>query len=191
MAAARQRWRAQAPHLDGARLVFVDETAVQTKLTRWYGRSPRGTRLVAPVPHGHWKTTTVVAALRADGLTAPLVLDGPLNGPAFVAYVEQFLAPTLHPGDSVVMDNLACHKVAGVRAAIEAVGARVLYLPPYSPDFNPIEQVFAQLKARLRAVAPRTVARLWTAVGWALAVVSPTACANYVRHAGYRLATTE
>lgn len=169
----------------------MDETAVQTKLTRRYGRSPRGTRLVAPVPHGHWKTTTVVAALRADGLTAPLVLDGPLDGPAFVAYVEQFLAPTLHPGDAVVLDNLACHKVAGVRTAIEAVGARVLYLPPYSPDFNPIEQVFAQLKARLRAVAPRTVARLWLAVGRALAAVSPTACANYVRHAGYRLATGE
>ena len=189
--AARPRWRAQAAHLDGAHLVFVDETAVQTKLTRRYGRSPRGTRLVAPVPHGHWKTTTVVAALRADGLTAPLVLDGPLDGPAFVAYVEQILAPTLHPGDAVVLDNLACHKVAGVRPAIEAVGARVLYLPPYSPDFNPIEQVFAQLKARLRAVAPRTVTRLWTAVGWALAAVSPTACANYVRHAGYRLATVE
>ena len=189
--AARQRWRAQAAHLDGHRLVFVDETAVQTKLTRRYGRSRRGTRLVAAVPHGHWKTTTVVAALRADCLTAPLVLDGPLDGPAFVAYVEQILAPTLHPGDSVVLDNLACHKVAGVRSAIEAVGARVLYLPPYSPDFNPIEQVFAHLKARLRAVAPRTVARLWTAVGWALAAVSPTACANYVRHAGYRLATPE
>ena len=104
--AARQRWRAQAAHLDGTRLVFVDETAVQTKLTRRYGRSPRGTRLVAPVPHGHWKTTTVVAALRADGLTAPLVLDGPLDGPAFVAYVEQILAPTLRPGDAVVLDNL-------------------------------------------------------------------------------------
>ena len=191
MVAARQRWRAQAAHLDGARLVFVDETAVQTKLPRRYGRSPRGTRLVAPVPHGHWQTTTVVAALRADGLTAPLVLDGPLDGPAFVAYVEQVLAPTLHPGDSVVLDNLACHKVAGVRPAIEAVGARVLYLPPYSPDFNPIEQVFAQLKARLRAGAPRTVTRLWAAVGWALAAVSPAQCANYVRHAGYRLATTE
>ena len=108
---------------------------------------------------------------------------------AVVAYVEQILAPTLRPGDTVVLDNLACHKVAGVRPAIEAVGARVLYLPPSSPDFNPIEQVFAQLKARLRAVAPRTVGRLWPAVGWALAAVSPTACANYVRHAGYRLAT--
>ena len=189
--AARQRWRAQAAHLDGPRLVFVDETAVQTKLSRRYGRSPRGTRLVAPVPHGHWKTTTVVAVLRADCLTAPLVLDGPLDGPAFVAYVEQVLAPTLRPGDWVILDNLACHKVAGVRPAIEAVGAHLLYLPPYSPDFNPIEQVFAYLKARLRAVAPRTVPRLWATVGSVLAAVSPIACANYVRHAGYRLDTPE
>ena len=160
-------------------------------MTRRYGRSRRGTRLVAKVPHGHWKTTTLIAALRAHQLTAPAVLDGPLDGPAFVAYVEQVLAPTLHPGDGVVLDNLACHKVAGVRQAIEATGARLLYLPPYSPDFNPIEQVFAKLKARLRAIAPRTVARLWAAVGPALAAVSPTECAHYVRHAGYRLATRE
>ena len=123
-------------------------------MTRRYGRSRRGTRLVAQVPHGHWKTTTVIAALRAHQLTAPAVLDGPLDGPAFVAYVEQILVPTLRPGDGVIMDNLACHKVAGVRQAIEAAGAYLLYLPPYSPDFNPIEQVFAKLKARLRALAP-------------------------------------
>ena len=120
----------------------------------------------------------------------PAVLDGPVDGPAFVAYVEQVLAPTLQPGDCVVLDNLACHKVAGVRQAVEAVGAQLLYLPPYSPDFNPIEQVFAKLKARLRAVAPRTVASLWAAVSPALAAVSPTECANYFRHAGYRLATS-
>ena len=128
-----------------------------------------------------------MAALRADGLTAPLVLDGPLMAPP--SWPEQFLAPTLHPGDSVVLDNLACHKVAGVAPPLRLGG--VIYLPPYSPDFNPIEQVFAQLKARLRAGAPRTVTRLWTAVGSALAAVSPPACANYIRHAGYRLATTE
>ena len=186
------RWggaRAQAAHLDGSRLVFLDETALRTNLTRRYGRSRRGTRLVAKVPHGHWKTTTLIAALRSQHLTAPVVLDGPVDGPCFVAYVEQVLAPTLHPGDCVVMDNLACHKVAGVRQAIEAVGARLLYLPPYSPDFNPIEQVFAKLKARLRAAPPRTVARLWAAVGPALSAFSPTECANYFRHAGYRLAT--
>ena len=188
---ARQHWRRQASQWDGQRLVFLDETALQTKMTRRYGRSRRGTRLVAKVPHGHWQTTTLLAALRAHQLTAPAVLDGPVDGPAFVAYVEQVLAPTLQPGDCVVLDNLACHKVAGVRQAIEAVGAQLLYLPPYSPDFNPIEQVFAKLKARLRAVAPRTVASLWAAVGPALAAVSPTECAHYVRHAGYRLATAE
>ena len=175
----------------GSRLVFLDETAVQTKLTRRYGRSRRGTRLVAKVPHGHWQTTTVLAALRADCRTAPAVLDGPVDGPSFVAYVEQVLVPTLHPGDGVVMDNLACHKVAGVRAAIEAAGAYLLYRPPYSPDFNPIEHVFAKLKARLRAVAPRTGAALWAAVEPALAAFSPAECANYVRHAGYRLDTPE
>ncbi|MCE2484437.1 MAG: transposase [Desulfurellaceae bacterium] len=128
---------------------------------------------------------------RTRSVSTVAVLDGPVDSPAFVAYVEQVLAPALRPGDSVVMDNLACHKVAGVRRAIEAVGARLLYLPPYSPDFNPIGQVFAKLKARLRAVAPRTVASLWAAVGPALATVSPTECANYVRHAGYRFATTD
>ena len=158
-------------------------------MTRRSGRSRRGTRLVAKVPHGHWKTTTVIAALRAHQLTAPAVLDGPVDGPSFVAYIEQVLAPTLQPGDCVVMDNLACHKVRGVRRAIAAVGAHLLYLPPYSPDFNPIEQVFAKLKARLRAIAPRTVPRLWAAVGPALCTFSPTECANYFRHAGYRLAT--
>ena len=188
---ARQHWRAQAAHLDGSRLVFLNETALQTKLTRRYGRSRRGTRLVAKVPHGHWQTTTLMAALRAHQLTAPAVLDGPLDGPACGAYVEQVLAPTLRPGDGVVLDNLACHKGAGVRQAIEATGARLLSLPPYSLDFNPIEQVFAQRKARLRALAPRTVARLWAAVGPALDAVSPTECAHYVRHAGYRLATRE
>ena len=189
--AARQHWRAQAAQWDGHRLVFLDETALQTKLTRRYGRSRRSTRLVAKVPHGHWQTTTVIAALRAHHLTAPAVLDGPVDGPSFVAYIEQVLAPTLHPGDYGVLDNLACHKVTGVRRAIEAVGAHLLYLPPYSPDFNPIEQVFVKLKARLRAVVPRTVARLWAAVGPALAAFSPTECAHYVRHAGYRLATRE
>ena len=186
---ARQHWRAQAAEWDGQRLVFLDEPGVQTKLTRRYGRSRRGTRVVANVPHGHWQTTTVIAALRAQHLTAPAVFAGPLDGPSFVAYVEQVLAPTLQPGDCVVMDNLACHKVAGVRQALTAVGARALYLPPYSPDFNPIEQVLAKFKARLRAVAPRTLASLWAAVWPALAAISPAECARYVRHAGYRLAT--
>jgi transposase len=130
--------------------VFVDETAASTKMARRYGRAPRGERCRAPVPHGHWKTTTFAAGLRLDGLTAPLVLDGPMTGSSFLAYVEQMLAPTLARGDIVVMDNLPAHKVTGVRAAINAAGAELLYLPPYSPDFNPIEMAFAKLKALLR-----------------------------------------
>src|SRR5215468_6144291 len=133
-----------------AHLVFIDETWATTNMTRVRGRSPRGERLVAAVPHGHWKTSTFVAALRTSGLTAPLVLDGAMNGEAFRAYVEQILAPTLAPGDIVIMDNLAAHKVAGIRQAIEACGATLLYLPPYSPDLNPIEQSFAKLKALIR-----------------------------------------
>lgn len=139
--------------------MFLDETWASTNLTRRYGRSLRGTRLLTKVPHGHWLTTTLVAALRYDGLTAPLVLDGPMDGAAFRAYVAQHLGPTLRPGDVVVMDNLACHKVAGVREAIEGVGARVVYLPPYSPDLNPIEQVFAKFKHLLRS-GPADAARL-------------------------------
>src|SRR5215212_11277233 len=123
---------------------------------RRHGRSPRGERCRAPVPHGHWKTTTFTAGLRLDGITAPLVLDGPMTGPAFLAYVEQMLVPTLARGDIVIMDNLPAHKVTGVRAAIEAAGAELLYLPPYSPDFNPIEQIFAKLKSVLRTAAVRT-----------------------------------
>jgi transposase len=132
--------------LDPDRLIFIDETWATTNMARRYGRSPRGQRLVAAVPHGHWKTSTFVAGLRTRGLTAPLVIDGAMNGATFLAYVEQMLAPTLSPGDIVIMDNLASHKVAGVREAIEGRGARLVYLPPYSPDLNPIEQAFAKLK---------------------------------------------
>ena len=187
--AARQHWRTQATPLDGSRLVCLDETALQTKMTRRYGRRRRGTRLVAQVPHGHWKTTTGMAARRTHQLTAPAVLDGPLAGPRFVAYVEQVRAPTRRPGDSVGRDNLACHKVTGGRRALEAGGAQWLYLPPYSPAFNPSEQVFATLKARRRAGAPRTVPRLWAAVGPARAAFSLAECTHQVRLAGYRLAT--
>jgi transposase len=167
--------------------VFIDETWVTTNMTPRYGRARKGQRLLGHAPHGHWYTTTFLAALRHDGLVAPAVFDGPLNGATFLAWLQQCLVPLLRPGDIVVLDNLSSHKVAGVSAAIEAAGAVLLYLPPYSPDFNPIEQVFAKLKARLRAIAARTVAALWQAIGQLLASFSPGECANYFAHAGYRL----
>jgi transposase len=142
-------------------------------------------RLVAAVPHGHWRTTTLVAALRQTGVIAPLVLDGPMTGPAFRAYVEQFLAPALAPGDVVVLDNLAAHRVDGVRQAIAAAGAAILYLPPYSPDYNPIEQLFAKLKALLRKAAARTQDELWSTIGRLLDACPTTECANYLNHCGY------
>src|SRR3954463_13114059 len=150
VAARRQAWFDAQPDLDPEDLVFIDETAVSTKMARLRGRAPRGQRCRAPIPHGHWKTITLVVALRLCGLTAPMMIDGPMNGPAFLAYVEQVLVPTLRPGQIVVMDNLPAHKLPGIRAAIEAAGARLLLLPPYSPDFNPIENAFAKLKAILR-----------------------------------------
>jgi transposase len=181
----RAQWRAEQPAWDPRQLVFVDETWASTDMTRRYGRSPKGQRVVCPVPHGHWKTTTFVAALRLDGLTAPLVIDGALNGDLFVAYVEQQLAPTLRPGDVVILDNLSSHKRAGVRAAIEAAGARLVYLPPYSPDLNPIERAVAKLKALLRQAGERTVEGLWDFLGKALDAFVPEECRNYFRHCGY------
>jgi transposase len=154
--------------MNPTRLVFLDETWATTNMARRYGRAPRGERVIASVPHGHWKTSTFVAGLREDTITAPLVIDGAMDGETFRAYVEQFLAPTLAHGDIVIMDNLSSHKVAGVREAIEARGASLIYLPPYSPDLNPIEQAFAKLKALLRKAAPRTVEALWTAIGESL-----------------------
>jgi transposase len=175
----------QQPGLSPKRLVFVDETWATTALARRYGRARRGHRVVAAVPHGHWKTTTLVAALRHDGLTAPCVFDGAINGARFLAYVEQVLAPTLRVGDLVVLDNLAAHKVKGVGEVIVAAGARLLYLPPYSPDLNPIEQAFAKLKALLRSAAARTVNVLWRTIGQLLDSFSPSECAHYLAHAGY------
>src|SRR6185312_439881 len=153
------------PTLDPEKLVFVDETGASTKMVRARGRAPKGQRLVGREPWGHWKTTTFTAGLRRGGLVAPYVLDGPMNGEAFLVYVEKILAPELKPGDIVVMDNLAAHKVQGVRALIEAAGANLLYLPPYSPDLNPIEMAFAKLKALLRSAAKRSVEALWTRIG--------------------------
>lgn len=168
------------------RLVFIDETGAATDMARRYGRCPRGERLVSSVPWGHWKTTTFVAALRLGEIAAPCVLDGAMDGTSFRAYVEQFVVPILRPGDIVVMDNLASHKVAGIREAIEAAGAELRYLPPYSPDFNPIEQFFAKLKALLRKAAARTVEALIAAIADALNTVTPQECANYLANQGYR-----
>jgi transposase len=181
----RQAWFEAQPDLDPERLVFIDETGANTKMTRLRGRAPRGQRCRAAVPHGHWKTTTFVGALRLEGMTAPLVLDGPMNGRAFRAYVEQALAPTLRPGDIVIMDNLPAHKVTGVRAAIKAAGARMRLLPPYSPDFNPIEKAFSKLKALLRKAAARTIPDLEAAIGTAIPLFTPMECANYFTACGY------
>ena len=156
-------------------------------MARRFGRSPRGQRLIASVPHGHWKTSTFVAGLRVSGLTAPLVIDGAMNGETFRAYVEQILAPTLNAGDVVILDNLSSHKVTGVREMIEARGARLLYLPPYSPDLNPIEQAFAKLKALLRKAAARSIDALWTAIGDAIPRFQPKECVNFFAEAGYVL----
>lgn len=158
---------------------------MNTKMARLRGRCRRGERLFASIPHGHWRTTTLVAGLRLGGMDAPMVLDGAMNGEAFLAYVRRVLVPALRPGDIVVMDNLGCHKSAGVRAAIAAAGAELRLLPPYSPDFNPIEQAFAKLKAILRKAAARTRDSLWDAVATALDAFSPEQCANYFTAAGY------
>ncbi len=181
----RQAWFDSQLDLDPERLVFIDETGASTKMARRHGRAPRGQRLGCSVPHGHWKTTTFVGALRLSGMTAPMVLDGPMNGAWFLAYVQQVLAPTLKPGDVVIMDNLAAHKSTPVRDAIEAVGARLLFLPPYSPDLNPIENAFAKLKALLRKAAARSIEQLWDAIARIIQTYSPHECANYFAAAGY------
>lgn len=173
------------PGLDPSRLVFLDETWASTRMTRTLGRAPRGQRLVATVPHGTWRITTFVGALRRDGFTAPLVVDGAINGEIFLAYVEQILAPTLSRGDVLVMDNLNVHKVSGVREAVAARGATLLHLPPYSPDLNPIELAFSKLKALLRSAAERTTDALWSRIGSLLNHFTPDECAAYFRHCGY------
>ncbi len=181
----REDWFDGQLDLDPEHLVFIDETWASTNMARSRGRAPKGERLRAGIPHGHWKTTTFVAGLRLTGMVAPLVLDGPINGTAFQAYIDQFLVPTLTPGDIVIMDNLGSHKGAGVRAAIEAAGAKLLYLPPYSPDLNPIEKAFSKLKAHLRKAAERTVDGLWNMIGALLPTFTPKQCANFFAAAGY------
>jgi transposase len=181
----REAWFEDQLDLDPERLVFIDETWTSTNMARLRGRAPKGQRLRVAVPHGHWKTTTFVAGLRRDGIVAPFVLDGPINRDAFETYVAQVLAPELRAGDVVIMDNLSSHKGPRVRALIEAAGASLLYLPPYSPDFNPIENAFAKLKALLRKAAERTITALWDRIGIVLEVFTPAECVNYFAAAGY------
>ena len=187
---ARLHWKANAALLDVKQLVFLDETGINTKMARLYARSIGGTRAVDSIPHGHWHTTTFVAGLTHQSLVAPAVFDGPMDGELFLAYTQQVLSPTLKPGDIVIMDNLASHKVAGVKDAIEDVGAQLKYLPPYSPDLNPIEQLFAKFKALLRKAAPRTLGDLWTRVGILLSCFSAEECQNYLTNSGYIAATS-
>ena len=171
--------------MDAERFVFLDETAATTAMTRLYGWGPRGARLIDAVPHGHWTTTTFLAGLRSDGVIAALVLDGPVTGEVFRAYIEQMLAPNLRCGDVVVMDNVATHRVSGIREAITAAGASLLYLPSYSPDLNPIEQVFAKLKALLRKAAARSRETLWATIATVLDAITPAECRNYLANSGY------
>lgn len=185
MAAARERWVVGQKQLDPDRLVFVDETGTSTNMARLRGRCRRGERLIGKVPHGHWKVTTFVASLRREAITAPFVIDKPMNSAIFRAYLEHCLVPTLRPGDIVVMDNLSSHKSDEVREIIEAAGAILLYLPPYSPDFNPIEQAFSKLKAHLRKAAERSIPGLWDRIGAILDTFSAAECQNFFSHAGY------
>jgi len=181
----REEWFDGQLDLDPERLVFIDETWASTNMARRHGRCRRGERLRSGVPHGHWKTTTLIAGLRRTGMVAPMVLDGPINRDAFVAYVRQVLVPGLSPGDIVIMDNLSSHKAPAARDVIEAAGAKLLFLPPYSPDFNPIEQAFSKLKAHLRKAAERTIHGLWDAIGRILDMYPPQEYANYFANAGY------
>ena len=185
VARARRRWMREQGMFDPAKLVFIDETCTNTKMVRLCGRSPRGERLIGYAPHGHWKTITFVAGLRMRGMTAPFVLEGAMNGPMFLAYVKQGLVPTLKRGDIVAMDNLPVHRVAGVEEAIEAAGATLLYLPPYSPDLNPIELAFSKLKAHLRQAAEHTIPGLSRRISRVVRAFSPKQCRNFFRHAGY------
>jgi transposase len=185
VARRRVRWRAHQGRIEASRLVFIDETWIKTNMAPLRGWGPRGRRLRAYAPHGHWKTLTFIAALRCDRIEAPFVLDGPINGEAFQLYVEKILAPALQPGDVVIMDNLGSHKGKAARAIIRSRKAHLIFLPPYSPDLNPIEQVFAKLKHLMRAAQPRDVEATWRKAGQLLDLFSPQECANYFVNAGY------
>jgi transposase len=185
VARRRAQWKKYQGRIDPARLVFIDETWAKTNMTRLSGWAPRGRKLLGKVPQGHWRTLTFLAALRHDRIDAPCVIDGPINGESFQAYVEQILVPALKPGDIVVIDNLGSHKSKAVRRAIRAAGTKLFFLPPYSPDLNPIEQVFAKLKTLLRKAAERTVETTWKRIGTLMRAFTPHECANYFRNAGY------
>ena len=185
VARKRQRWKAHQDRIEPRRLVFIDETWIKTNMAPLRGWGPRGQRLCAKVPHGHWQTLTFIAGLRHDRVDAPCVIDGPINGMLFTAYVEQFLAPTLAPGDIVVLDNLGSHKGGPARAAVRARGAHLIFLPPYSPDLNPIEQLFAKVKHWMRNAQEHSHDTTWRRVGQLLDIVSPDECANYLRNSGY------
>lgn len=185
IARRREQWKKYQARPDPRRLVFVDETWAKTNMAPLRGWAPVGQRLHAKVPYGHWKTMTFIAALRCDRIDAPFVFDQPINAASFTAWVEEQLCPTLGLGDIVVMDNLSSHKKPAVKAAIRARGARLLFLPPYSPDLNPIEQVFAKLKHLLRKAAERSVETTWRRIGSLLDAFPPHECANYLRNSGY------
>jgi transposase len=185
VARRRHRWRSWQGRLDPRRLVFIDETWIKTNMAPLRGWGPKGKRLRGFAPHGRWRTLTFLGALRCDRLTAPCVFDGPINGECFRAYVEQQLLPILKPGDIVIMDNLGSHKATALRHAIKAAGARLWYLPPYSPDLNPIEQTFAKIKHWLRLAQKRSVEDLWRYVGDLVSTIQPGECANYFANAGY------
>ena len=183
--AARIVWRQAQPSWDSARLVFIDETGLNTKMARLYGRSPTSQRCVTRVPHGHWQTSTFIAALRAERITAPFLIEGAVNADVFTAYLQAVLCPELHPGDVVILDNLSTHKVPGVAELITARGASVRYLPPYSPDLNPIEMAFAKLKANLRQAAARSLKDLQRGLVQSLRTFTPAHCQGFFRHAQY------
>jgi transposase len=185
VAEARARWKNEQTNLDPAKLIFIDETGASTKMARLYGRAKRGRRVVGRIPWGHWKTVTFVAALRLDGLGTPFVIDCAMNGAIFIEYLQQCLVPTLRSGHIVIIDNLPAHKREEVRKIIEAAGAELRYLPPYSPDLNPIEQAFAKLKAHLRKAKERTVPALYDRIGHLIGAFEPTECRNYFRNSGY------
>jgi transposase len=185
VAEQRKQWPQRLAGVPATQLVFVDESGANTQMTRRYGRSPIGQRLVCSVPHGHYQTTTLIAAVSLQGPQAPWLFDGPMNGELFLAWVKQGLVPALQRDDVVVLDNLATHKVAGVREAIDAAGARLEYLPPYSPDLNPIEPMWSKVKQALKSREPRTARQLFKAAGAAFAAVTPEDCQGFFLNAGY------